>query len=104
MMWVPFIAGLVAIQRLAELAIAQRNTKRLLAIGAHEVGAGHYPLFILLHASWLAALLIAMPWQTEPNWFLIGVFTALQVLRVWVIKTLGAYWTTRIITLEDAPL
>ncbi len=104
MMWLPLIVGLVAIQRLAELVIAQRNTKRLLAIGAHEVGAGHYPLFILLHASWLAALLIVVPWRTEPNWFLIGVFAALQALRVWVIKTLGGYWTTRIITLEDAPL
>jgi len=103
-MWLPLIVGVVAIQRLAELAIAQRNTKRLLAIGGHEVGARHYPLFILLHASWLIALLIAVPWQTEPNWPLIGVFIVLQALRVWVIRTLGPYWTTRIITLDDAPL
>ena len=103
-MWLPIIVGLIALQRLAELVLAQRNTKRLLAIGAHEVGASHYPLFILLHASWLAALLIAAPWQREPNWPLIGVFVILQVLRVWVIATLGPYWTTRIITLDDAPL
>ena len=104
MMWLPLIVGLVALQRLAELFIAQRNTGRLLEMGAQEVGAGHYPLFILLHASWLAALLVAVPWQTEPNWPLIGVFVVLQALRVWVITTLGAYWTTRIITLENAPL
>jgi methyltransferase len=104
MMWLPLIVGLVAIQRLAELAIAQRNTKRLLAIGAREVGAAHYPLFILLHASWLIALLVAVPWRSEPDWLLIGVFVILQALRVWVIRTLGPYWTTRIITLEDAPL
>lgn len=103
-MWLPIIVGLVAIQRLAELAIAQRNTKRLLSIGGHEVGARHYPLFILLHASWLAALLIAAPWRAEPNWWLIGVFVILQMLRIWVIITLGPYWTTRIITLEGAPL
>jgi len=104
MMWLPIVVGLVAIRRLAELVVAQRNTKRLLEIGAHEVGAGHYPLFILLHASWLAALLIALPWEREPNWPLIGAFVILQMLRVWVIATLGPYWTTRIITLDDAPL
>ena len=104
MMWVPLIVGLVAIQRLAELALARRNTKRLLAIGGHEVGAAHYPLFILLHASWLIAPLVAIPWRSEPNWILIGIFIVLQALRVWVIGTLGPYWTTRIITLNDAPL
>ena len=28
----------------------------------------------------------------------------LQTLRVWVIVTLGPYWTTRVITLDGAPL
>jgi methyltransferase len=28
----------------------------------------------------------------------------LQALRVWVLATLGIYWTTRVITLEGAPL
>ena len=31
-------------------------------------------------------------------------FLALQAARVWVLATLGRYWTTRIITLPDAPL
>lgn len=104
MMWLPLIVGLVALQRLAELAIANRNTKRLLAIGAREVGAGHYPLFILLHASWLLAMVVSVPWRTEPSWPLIAAFAILQALRLWVIATLGAYWTTRLITLEGAPL
>ena len=104
MMWLPIIVGLVAIQRLTELVIAQHNTKRLIAMGGYEVGERHYPLFILLHASWLLALLIGAPWRREPNWQLIGVFVILQMLRIWVIATLGPYWTTRIITLKDAPL
>ena len=32
--------GLVAVQRIAELLVARRNTRRLLAQGGHEVGAG----------------------------------------------------------------
>lgn len=99
-----WILALVVAQRLAELVLAQVNTRRLLARGAQEVGAAHYPLFILLHASWLIATAVLVPWQTEPNWWLIGVFAVLQAMRVWVIAALGPYWTTRIITLEGVPL
>ncbi len=99
-----WILGLVIIQRLVELAVARRNTARLMARGAREVGAAHYPLFILLHASWLAAIALTTPLDRQPNWWLIGVFAVLQGLRIWVVTTLGPYWTTRVITLDDAPL
>lgn len=94
----------VVLQRLGELAWAARNTRRLLARGAVEIGAKHYPLFVLLHASWLVAIAVTVPADTPPNWFLLGIFALLQLLRVWVVATLGPYWTTRIITLADAPL
>ncbi|TXL71400.1 hypothetical protein FHP25_30400 [Vineibacter terrae] len=99
-----WLLGFVVLQRLAELALAQRNTRRLLARGGREVGAGHYPLFFLLHGSWLLAMALTVPWSTEPSWFLIAVFFALQGLRVWVVASLGPFWTTRIITLDDTPL
>jgi methyltransferase len=99
-----WVLGLVVVQRLAELVLASSNTRRLLARGAREIGRGHYPLFIALHASWLLAIALITPIRTEPNWPLIGVFVALQLMRVWVIATLGPYWTTRVITLEGAPL
>jgi methyltransferase len=94
MSWLALVLVLVALQRAAELVLAQRNTRRLLARGAREVGAGHYPLFILLHASWLAAIALTTPWMREPSWPLLGVFAALQLMRIWVI----------IITLDGAPL
>jgi methyltransferase len=99
-----WILALVVIQRLGELALARANTRRLLAQGAREVGRGHYPLFILLHASWLIAIAAATPLATQPIWPLVGVFFILQLVRVWVIATLGRYWTTRIITIDGAPL
>ncbi|HEY2661401.1 MAG TPA: isoprenylcysteine carboxylmethyltransferase family protein [Caulobacteraceae bacterium] len=99
-----WILGLVALQRLAELTLAAFNTRRLLAKGAREVGSGHYPLFVLLHASWLVAIALAVPIDAKPNWLVIGVFVLLQLTRIWVIAALGPYWTTRIITLDDAPL
>jgi methyltransferase len=94
----------VALQRLAELVLAQANTRRLMARGAREIGRAHYPLFIVLHASWLVAIAVTTPIATTPNWPLIGVFVVLQMARVWVIATLGPYWTTRVITLDGAPI
>ena len=99
-----WILSLVAAQRLAELALAASNTRRLLARGAREVGRAHYPLFVLLHASWLVAIAVTTPIERQPYWPLIGVFIVLQLLRVWVVATLGPYWTTRIITLDEAPI
>ncbi len=96
--------GLVALQRLIELAHARRNTARLRRLGAVEADAGAYPLLILLHAGWLTSLAIFVPAATPPDWLLIGLFAVLQVARIWVIASLGRYWTTRIITLHDTPL
>ncbi len=103
-MWLWGVLALVAAQRLWELWLANRNTRRLLAEGATEVGAAHYPLFVLLHASWLAAIAIVTPWTTVPNPWWLALYVALQFGRLWVIATLGRFWTTRIITLPDAPL
>lgn len=99
-----WVLAFVVLQRLAELAWASRNTRRLLARGGRETGARHYPLFVLLHASWLIAIALTVPADAVPYWPLLGLFALLQLGRVWVIATLGPYWTTRIITLDGAPL
>jgi methyltransferase len=99
-----WLLALVALQRLGELALAGANTRRLLAAGGREVGRGHYPLIVALHGSWLAAMALTTPLDARPNWLLIGVFVLLQAARVWVIVTLGSYWTTRVITIDGAPL
>jgi len=96
--------GLVALQRFIELAHAQSNTARLRRLGAVEADAQGYPLYVLLHAAWLASLAALVPAATPPYWPLLGVFALLQLGRVWVIVSLGRYWTTRIMTLPDAPL
>src|SRR6201999_545323 len=54
--WVGLIVGLVALERLAELIYARRNTSALLHAGAYEIGRNHYPLIVLLHLSWLIAV------------------------------------------------
>lgn len=101
---VQIIVLLVALQRLGELLYARRNTRRLLAEGAVEVGAGHYPFLVGLHAAWLIVLAALVPPEAEPSWFLLAVFLLLQAGRLWVLASLGRFWTTRIISLPGAPL
>lgn len=101
---VVLVVLLVAAQRLAEVIRATRNTRALLARGGVEVGGSHYPLFVLLHAAWLAALVILVPADAPLSWPLLALFVALQALRVWVVLSLGPYWTTRVITLPEQPL
>lgn len=98
------IIVLVALQRLAELWLAARNTRLLKAQGAIETGARHYPLFILLHASWLLAILLTTPANAPVNWWMLLVFVFLQLGRLWVIISVGRFWTTRIISVTGAPL
>ena len=95
----------VAAQRgAADLILAARNTSQLRERGATEVDGGFYPLFVMLHAGWLAAMAAMIPAETPPSWPLIAVFGLLQFGRVWVIVTLGWRWTTRVIVLPRAPL
>lgn len=95
---------LVLGERLAELWLARRNTERLLAQGAVEHGAEHYPWLVLLHAAWLTALVLGHDPQhpLDPYW--LALFGLLQLARAWVIVSLGRLWTTRIIRLAGAPL
>ena len=97
------LLGFVTLQRLGELWLARRNTRRLLARGAHEVAPEHYPLIVLLHAAWLLGLWwLAWDDRVHPLW--LGAYALLQVMRGWILGSLGERWTTRIIVLPGAPL
>ncbi len=93
----------VTLQRGAELVLAQRNTRALMARGAVEVAPEHYKLIVALHAAWLLGLWVLAP-AREPDLLLLGVYAVLQAARIWVLATLRERWTTRIIVLPGAPL
>ena len=97
------VLAFVTLQRLAELVWARRNAARLLARGAREVGAAHYPFIVAVHAGWLAGLWW-LAWARETDIALVALFFALQAARLWILVTLGERWTTRIIVIPGAPL
>jgi methyltransferase len=94
---------LVTLQRLSELVIARRNTAGLVARGAVEHGASHYPVMVLLHATWLAGLWW-LGWNAPVLWPVMALYVALQGFRIWILATLGSRWTTRILTVPDETL
>ena len=91
----------LTLQRLVELVIATRHTNALVARGAYEVGASHYPVMVAMHATWLATLWI-FGWNRPLSLAFVALFVVLQAGRVWVLSTLGERWTTRIIMLPGA--
>jgi methyltransferase len=97
------LLALVTAQRAAELILSWHNTRRLKERGAMEISPRHYPLMVVVHGTWLISLFVFG--RDQPlNILALVVYLALQSLRFWVMRTLGARWTTRIIVLPGAPL
>lgn len=97
------ILALVTLQRVGELWLSNRNTRRLFADGAREYGRSHYPLIVAVHVLWLVALWWLAPGRPiDALW--LAVFVLLELMRIWVLATLGRRWTTRIMVLPDAQL
>ncbi|GAA3893730.1 isoprenylcysteine carboxylmethyltransferase family protein [Sphingomonas limnosediminicola] len=97
------IVGLVTLSRLVELPIARANTRRLLASGGHEVAASHYPLIVALHVCWLAALWLRAL-DRPINLPALVAFGLVECCRIWVLRTLGKRWTTRIVVVPGETL
>lgn len=101
------IVILIILQRLVELVVAKRNEKKMLAKGAYEVGASHYPYMIILHSSFFVSLIIEVMYGNAlqtPHYLLLIVFLGLQLMRIWCLMSLGPFWNTKILILPGATL
>ena len=100
------VVALVALERLAELIVSQRNAAWSFARGGHETGQGHYPAMVALHTGFLVAMLVeAFVRRPEvPSALalsMLALAVAAQALRWWCIATLGPEWNTRVIVVPD---
>ena len=100
------VVALVALERLAELIVSQRNAAWSFARGGHETGQGHYPAMVALHTGFLVAMLVeALVRRPEvPSALalsMLALAVASQALRWWCIATLGPQWNTRVIVVPD---
>ncbi len=97
------LLAVVVLQRLVELVVSRRNTARLLARGGHEVGAAHYPVIVAMHAAWLVTLVL-VAWNAPVSMAWLSAYGALQIFRLWILRSLGPRWTTRIIVVDEPPV
>jgi len=96
------LVGLVGVERLAELLVAKRNLAWSRARGGQEIGAGHYPVMVVLHTGLLAGCLGEVwaggrSFVPALGWPMLALVLAAQGLRWWCIRTLGPQWNTRIV-------
>lgn len=100
------LISIVIFQRLIEIVVAKWNEKNLLAQGAYEVGASHYPFMILLHVCFFISLITEVFLFTRPISplfvLLFFMFIGVQMLRIWCLTSLGPFWNTKIIILPGA--
>lgn len=99
--------GVVLIQRIFELRLARRNEAWARERGAREFGAGHYPLFFVLHGAWgigwITEALLRGPALAPYWWAWLAGFVIAELLRYWAIGTLGPRWNTRILVIDGLP-
>lgn len=105
--WYALLIVAIGVERLAELAVSQRNRSWSRRQGGVEAGAGHYPAMVVLHAGLLAGcllepLLTDRPFLPALGWPMLAVVLAAQALRWWCISTLGRQWNTRVIVVPGA--
>ncbi|MFC4784327.1 isoprenylcysteine carboxyl methyltransferase family protein [Nocardioides sp. MAHUQ-72] len=102
------LVALVGLERLAELVVSKRNAAWSFQRGGRESGAGHYPVMVVLHTGFLAAMLVEA-WVRRPDvppalaWSMLLLVLASQALRWWCIATLGHRWNTRVIIVPGLP-
>jgi methyltransferase len=96
------LLSVVAVERLVELVISQRNLRWARSQKGVEVGARHYPWMVVTHLgllifSALEVMLLDRPFLPLLGWPMLALVGATMILRYWVITTLGKRWNTRVV-------
>ena len=107
MIWYLLLIGAVAVERLAEVVVAERHRSVSKQRGGVEFGAAHYPAMVTLHTALLAGcllepVLLHRPFIPALGWPMLLIAVAAQALRWWCITTLGYQWNTRVIVIPGA--
>jgi methyltransferase len=100
---------LIALERVAELAVARRNARWSLQRGGVEFGQRHFPAIVAVHCALLAGclaepLLAHRPFIPALGLPMLVLVLLMQPVRLWCIKSLGPRWNTRILVIPGAAL
>lgn len=95
------------IERLFELVRSKRNAEAAFAQGGVEYGQRHFPWMVALHTGLLLAciaevVLLDRPFIPALGWPMLALAVVCQAGRVWIIRSLGQQWNTRVIVVPGA--
>jgi methyltransferase len=96
------LLAFLALERGGEIALSRRHAAAALARGGIELGRGHLPAMVLLHAGLLAGcaaevLLLGRPFVPPLAASMLALALLAQGLRYWAVFTLGPRWSVRVI-------
>ena len=99
----------IGVERLVELGVSRRNARWSFAHGGQELGRGHYPAMVSMHALLLISCIVEVAVGHRPfipwlGWPMVALVAASTGLRWWCVATLGKRWNPRLIVIPDAPL
>lgn len=92
---------LVALLRLYELRISRRHQRALIAHGASKVVDPRFRWMVLLHTGVLLGAALEVVFLHRPFYpffagICLAIFLATNVVRWWVIRTLGQHWNVQV--------
>jgi len=96
------------LQRIGELLLAERNRRRAMALGGREYGDRIYPVIVTVHTLFFISLLLEWRFRSHgwnslwPVWAVL--IASAQIMRLWIIRSLGRCWNTRIIVIPGGEL
>src|ERR1700737_715417 len=98
---------LVAALRLLELRISQRHQRELVAGGAAKDDEPRFRWMVLLHTAVLIGAAVEVVFLKRPfvpalAAVMFVIFLAANVVRWWVIRTLGDHWNVQV--MDSTPL
>ncbi len=107
--WYVALLVAVALERVAELVVSQRNAAWSRSRGGREFGRRHYPPMVALHTGLLVGCLVEVtaagrPFVPALGWPMLALVLASQGLRWWCIASLGHQWNTRVIVVPGHAL
>jgi methyltransferase len=96
-------------ERIGELVTSKRHAAWAFARGGVESGRGHFPAMVALHTGLLVGALaevwlLGRPFIPPLGWPMLVIALLCQAGRIWIIRSLGQQWNTRIIVVPGLPL
>jgi methyltransferase len=91
----------VGLLRLVELRISRRHQERMLAAGAARVPEPHFKWIVVVHTgvlfgAALEVILLKRPFIPLLAATMFALFLASNLVRLWVVRTLGDLWNVQI--------